>query len=65
MKGEDFIQEIGIKNFKKVIDLPYQEKDTELIEFCQQNNLPYIDGKQFWQWQTERQLNKFLTEIKQ
>ena len=64
MNGEDFIQETGICNFKKVIDLPYHEGDTKLIEFCKNHEIPFIDGKQFWQWQAKRQLEEFMKEIK-
>ncbi|MFC1898645.1 type I 3-dehydroquinate dehydratase [Candidatus Cloacimonadota bacterium] len=64
MNGEDFIIETGIANFKKVIDLPYQTENTMLIDFCMKNSIPFVDGKMFWQWQAETQLNKFLGKIK-
>jgi 3-dehydroquinate dehydratase/shikimate dehydrogenase len=63
MNGEDFIVETGIRTFKKVIDLPYHHSDTKLIRFCKQNKLPFIDGKQFWQWQSAKQLAEFVREI--
>jgi len=63
MNGEDFINVTNIKKFKKVIDLPYQIVDTKLIEFCKKNEIPFVDGKQFWQWQAEKQQEEFLKEI--
>jgi shikimate 5-dehydrogenase len=63
MDGEDFITETGIHNFKKLIDLPYQKEDTELICFCRKNSIPFVDGRQFWHWQAERQLIEFEKEI--
>lgn len=63
MNGEDFLVETGISQFLKVIDLPYCDGETKLIEFCRQKALPCIDGKQFWQWQAERQLTEFTREI--
>ncbi len=64
MKGEDFSAETGIVNFGKVIDLPYRQKDTKLVEFCKNHEIPFVDGRQFWQWQAERQLEEFTNEIK-
>nr|HPR18735.1 hypothetical protein [Candidatus Cloacimonadota bacterium] len=63
MNEEDFLTETGIYNFRKVIDLPYCEDDTKLVTYCKEKNLPFIDGKQFWQWQAERQLIEFEKEI--
>ncbi|MCF7793557.1 MAG: type I 3-dehydroquinate dehydratase [Candidatus Cloacimonetes bacterium] len=64
MKDEDFSKETGISKFRKVIDLPYQIEDTKLIEFCKKKEIPCVDGKQFWKWQAERQLQEFAKEIK-
>jgi len=64
MNEEDFIKETGITNFNKVIDLPYQIESTKLIQYCLNNSIPNIDGKQFWQWQAEKQLEEFKKEIK-
>jgi len=64
MNEEDFIKETGITNFNKVIDLPYQIESTKLIQYCLNNSIPNIDGKQFWQWQAEKQLEEFEKEIK-
>jgi len=63
MNDEDFMTETGIKNFQKVIDLPYREYDTELIKYCKKEAIPFIDGKQFWQWQAAKQQEEFLKEI--
>jgi 3-dehydroquinate dehydratase type I len=63
MNGEDFRQETGITNFKKVIDLPYQKESTKLIQYCRSNSIPFVDGIQFWQWQVEKQLEEFIKEI--
>ena len=63
MNGEDFRIETGIKNFKNVIDLPYQEDDTKLIDYCREKNIPFIDGKEFWQMQSKKQLEEFLKEL--
>ncbi len=63
MNGEDFMNETGISNFKKVIDLPYHDNETKLIEYCRGNSIPFVDGKKFWQWQAEKQLDEFLKEI--
>lgn len=65
MKGEDFVAEVGIQSFKKVIDLPYQNENTKLVKFCKKNKIPYVDGKQFWKWQAERQLQEFKREIRE
>ncbi|RLC46274.1 MAG: hypothetical protein DRI23_12550, partial [Candidatus Cloacimonadota bacterium] len=64
MNEEDFIKETGITNFNKVIDLPYQTESTKLIQYCLNNSIPNIDGKQFWQWQAEKQVEEFEKEIK-
>lgn len=63
MKGEDFLELTKIGFLKKVIDLPYREENTLLIEHCISYSLPYVDGKMFWKWQAERQLAEFVKEI--
>ena len=48
------------KLFDYVLDLPYYNKKTKLIEYCIKNKIKYIDGHQFWKWQAEKQLNIFV-----
>ena len=63
MKGENVLEIFNIKHFDCVIDLPYSTEKTPLIEFCQKNKLPYVDGHEFWSLQAEKQLTLFLKEI--
>ena len=69
MQQEDFLKETGLENLFfssspiKVIDLPYSQKITSLITLCQENHIPFVDGKLFWQWQAEKQLQLFVQVI--
>jgi shikimate dehydrogenase len=49
--------------FNSVIDLPYQSQNTSLIDYCIKYKIPYVDGKMFWNWQAEKQLEWFLKTI--
>jgi 3-dehydroquinate dehydratase type I len=62
MNNEDVLTKLRIKLPKKIIDLPYKEKNTLLIKHCIENEINYVDGKMFWKWQAESQLKKFLNE---
>ncbi len=61
--NEDVLAKLKIALPKKIIDLPYKEKNTLLIKHCIENEIDYVDGKMFWKWQAESQLKKFLNEI--
>jgi 3-dehydroquinate dehydratase type I len=63
MNNEDVLTKLRIKLPKKIIDLPYKEKNTLLIKHCIENEINYVDGKMFWKWQAESQLKKFLNEL--
>lgn len=63
MQREGFIELTGIRNFAKFIDLPYTCGDTPVISYCKTNQLPYVDGKLFWQWQATAQLDCFLSAM--
>ena len=63
MNNEDVLAKLRIKLPKKIIDLPYKEKNTLLIKHCIENEINYVDGKMFWKWQAESQLKKFLNEL--
>jgi 3-dehydroquinate dehydratase type I len=56
LQGENFIEYFNLKYPTKIIDLPYSKKDNVLS-----NN--YISGKQFWKWQSEKQLDIFKKNI--
>jgi shikimate 5-dehydrogenase len=60
IKSDELLEYLAKYRPKKVIDLPYFEKDTSLINFCKNHIIPYVDGRQFWKWQAERQLQYFL-----
>lgn len=61
MKGEDFSRETGIREFKYVIDLPYSQVDIPLQKEVGEDN--YISGREFWLYQSERQLQLFKERI--
>lgn len=65
MKGEDFLEITGLNPATKYIDLPYSTNQTPLIKFCLANNLKFVDGEIFWQWQVEKQLEEFSQALKQ
>lgn len=58
------VQPAKLPDFTKLLDLPYRNKPTELIKFCQKNSLAFISGQKFWQWQAEEQLHAFVKELK-
>jgi shikimate 5-dehydrogenase len=58
------LQQEMLPKFTKLIDLPYQKKPTELVQFCQQNSLQFVSGQQFWYWQAEEQLKYFIKQLK-
>lgn len=61
MKGEDFSQETGISKFKYVIDLPYSHQEIPLAKQVPGDR--YFSGREFWQYQSERQLQLFKESI--
>ncbi|MCK4956447.1 MAG: type I 3-dehydroquinate dehydratase [Candidatus Cloacimonetes bacterium] len=63
MKGEDFAKITSLAINSKVIDLPYTNNSTSLIDFCKKMGYPFIDGKMFWHLQAKKQLDEFLAEI--
>ncbi len=61
--NEDFLKITKLSLLKKVIDLPYTEKNTLLINYCIENEIEYVDGEKFWKWQAEIQLEKFINVL--
>ena len=59
--GEDIREIYPNLKFHKVIDLPYSTEKTKLALYCQENNIPIVDGKQFWKLQAKKQLELFIT----
>ena len=59
--NKDFFDTSESIFFDCVIDLPYSEQKTKLSEFCKINNIPCIDGHEFWHVQANEQLNIFLS----
>lgn len=55
-KDDSVFDYFYIPDFNYAIDLTYSLKTTSLIEYCIKNKMKYIDGKQFWHWQAEKQL---------
>jgi len=64
MTGEDFFAVTGAALPEKMIDLPYREKPTETAITCQDNDIPYIDGKKFWLLQARSQEEVFSRNIR-
>ena len=63
MNNEDFLKITNLKLPAKIIDLPYTDKKTPLIQKCEQKNIPFVDGKMFWKWQAEKQLEMFCNVV--
>ncbi|MCD4820121.1 MAG: type I 3-dehydroquinate dehydratase [Candidatus Cloacimonetes bacterium] len=63
MNNEDLLEELNLPLPRKIIDLPYTDNKTLLIEKGIKNNIPFLGGKMFWEWQSEKQLVLFLDEI--
>ena len=63
-KKEDIIELFKLKLPKKVIELPYKQKNTLLINRCVENEIVHIDGKRFWILQAKIQQKKFIKAIK-
>lgn len=61
MNGEDFSQITGISNFKYVIDLPYSEDEIPLAKQVDEDK--YFSGKEFWEYQSEKQMQFFKERI--
>lgn len=61
MKGESFSRETGISNFRFVIDLPYSLGEIPLQREVEVGS--YISGREFWVYQSERQLQLFKERI--
>jgi len=61
MKGESFSRETGISKFKYVIDLPYSVSEIPLQKEVEAGR--YFSGKEFWVYQSERQLQLFKERI--
>ncbi len=59
MNNEHFFESTNLQFPMKIIDLPYSDKKTPLIQKCEQERIPFVDGKIFWKWQAEIQLEKF------
>ncbi|MFA7057674.1 MAG: type I 3-dehydroquinate dehydratase [Candidatus Cloacimonadales bacterium] len=60
MNGESFSEETGINKFKYVIDLPYSQVEIPLqLEVGEK----YISGREFWRYQSEKQLQLFKESI--
>ncbi len=64
MNGENLLKETNLQMPKKIIDLPYSRKKTPVIQKCEEEKTKFVDGKMFWKWQAEKQLEKFMTEIR-
>lgn len=64
IRGENFLKNTNLDLPKKIIDLPYTDSDTFLIKMCKEKGNSYVDGKMFWKWQAERQLEEFENYIK-
>ncbi len=62
-KNEDIIELFKLKLPTKVIELPYTQKNTLLINRCIENKIEYIDGKNFWKLQAKMQQQKFISAI--
>ncbi len=56
MAGENFWEYFDIKKPQKIINLPYSDKNTIFEK-------DYISGQQFWEWQSEKQLDVFINNI--
>ena len=63
MDNEDFLKRTNLKLPAKFIDLPYTTKKTPLIQKCEEENIPFVNGKMFWKWQAEKQLEKFVNVV--
>ena len=61
MKGESFSRETGISKFKYVIDLPYSLAEIPLQQEVGEKR--YFSGREFWSYQSERQLQLFKERI--
>jgi len=59
-KNEDLIKMFNLELPKKVIELPYIQKNTLLINRCIENEIDHIDGKRFWILQAKVQQQKFI-----
>ncbi len=60
MAGENPLAVFNIKPPRKVIDLPYTDSDTPLIEFCKENKIESVNGHTFWHWQSQLHIEEFL-----
>ncbi len=63
IKNEDIIELFDLALPTKVIDLPYKQKNTLLINRCIENEIDYIDGNRFWILQAKIQQHKFVSAI--
>ncbi len=63
MNNEDFLKITNLKLPAKIIDLTYTDRKTPLIQRCEQENIPFVDGKMFWKRQAEKQLEKFVNVV--
>ncbi len=61
MKGESFSRETGISKFRFVIDLPYSQDEIPLQQEVEKER--YFSGREFWLYQSERQLQLFKERI--
>lgn len=62
-KNENILDLLQLTFPSKVIELPYIQKNTLLINKCIENEIDHIDGKKFWKLQAKVQQQKFLSAI--
>ncbi|MBC8385212.1 MAG: type I 3-dehydroquinate dehydratase [Candidatus Cloacimonetes bacterium] len=63
MNNEDLLAILNIQLHAKIIDLPYSNQETPLIQKSEKDKIPFVDGKMFWKWQAEKQLKEFAAQI--
>jgi 3-dehydroquinate dehydratase type I len=63
IQSAEIFQLLEKVQFNSVIDLPYQSQNTSLIDYCMKHKIPFVDGKMFWNWQAEKQLQWFMKMI--
>ncbi len=52
-------------SIRKVIDLPYTISATSLIRYAKREEIAYVTGVQFWEWQAEEQREVFTKSIEE
>ena len=63
--SDDFFDEkLHLNKIQFVIDLLYyKDIETNLIRLCLKYQIPFINGREFWEYQAEEQLKKFDEQI--